>query len=73
MAPTTVPAVALRDHAARLRATAGLDEAPIVSAAGLWLLLAAVAETVTEPADRAAVEDVLGVPVATATLSLIHI
>ncbi|MFJ9314378.1 hypothetical protein ACIRN4_09325 [Pimelobacter simplex] len=67
MAPTTVPAVALRDHAARLRAAAGLDEAPIVSAAGLWLLLAAVAETVTDPADRAAVEDVLGVPVATAT------
>lgn len=67
MASTTLPAAALRDHAVRLRAAAGLDEAPIVSATGLWLLLAAVAESVTDPADRARLEDVLGVSAGAAT------
>ncbi|MBU2696904.1 hypothetical protein ABFU82_02920 [Nocardioides sp. WV_118_6] len=66
MATPTVPVPALRDHATRLRAAAGLDEAPIASAAGLWLLLASVAEVV-EPPDRAVLEDVLGVGAAEAT------
>ncbi len=55
-------AAALRDHAARLRERLGLVEAPILSATGLWLLLGAVAEVVEDPAERAALESVLGMP-----------
>jgi hypothetical protein len=63
-------AAALRDHAARLRDRLGLAQAPVLSATGLWLLLAAVAESVTDPADRRALEDALGVPAARATATV---
>lgn len=63
-------AAALRDHAARLRERLGLAEAPILSATGLWLLLAAVAQSVTDPADRRSLEDALGVPAAAATATV---
>ncbi|TQK70397.1 hypothetical protein [Nocardioides sp. SLBN-35] len=63
-------AAAQRDHAARLRERLGLAEAPILSATGLWLLLAAVAESVTDPADRRALEDALGVPAVDATATV---
>ncbi|GAA1526166.1 hypothetical protein GCM10009788_32160 [Nocardioides humi] len=63
-------AAALRDHAAGLRERLGLAEAPILSATGLWLLLGAVAEAVEEPADRAALEAVLGVPAGDATAAV---
>jgi hypothetical protein len=63
-------AAALRGHAARLRERLGLTEAPILSATGLWLLLAAVAESVTAPADRRALEEALGVPAGDATAAV---
>lgn len=63
-------AAALREHAARLRERLGLAEAPILSATGLWLLLAAVAESATGPADRAALAKALGVPPAEATATV---
>ncbi|MBM0127755.1 hypothetical protein [Pimelobacter simplex] len=63
-------AAALRDHAARLRDRLGLSEAPILSATGLWLLLAAVAESATDRTDRRALEEALGVPAADATAAV---
>ncbi|MDQ6524592.1 hypothetical protein RB608_13320 [Nocardioides sp. LHD-245] len=72
MSPALDPrtAAALRDHAARLRERLDLAEAPILSATGLWLLLAAVAETADGPEERAALEAVLGVPAAQASAAV---
>ncbi|WGX94963.1 hypothetical protein [Nocardioides sp. L-11A] len=69
MSPALDPraATALRDHAAGLRARLGLAEAPILSATGLWLLLGAVAESVEDDREQAALEAVLGVPAAEAS------